>query len=164
MTIDDFHALTKGDATELVASCADVLAWAADVAEARPFVDVEALHAYADQRAAAWTDEQVSAALADHPRIGEKHAGHGASAEHSQREQAGVDPQDAEVQRRLAEGNAAYEARFDRIYLVRAAGRSAEEILTLLEERLTNDPATELRVTAGQLREIAALRLRGLVA
>ncbi len=105
----------------------------------------------------------MSAALADHPRIGERHAGEGAGAEHSAREQAGVDPHDAEVQRRLAEGNAAYEQRFDRIYLVRAAGRSAEEILDLLEERLTNDPATELRVTAGQLREIAALRLRGLV-
>ena len=36
--------------------------------------------------------------------------------------------------------------------------------MALLEARLTNDPATELRVTAGQLREIAALRLRGLVA
>ena len=81
----------------------------------------------------------------------------------SQGEQAGVDPHDAEVQRRLAEGNAAYEERFDRIYLVRAAGRSAEEILALLEQRLTNDPDTELAVTAGQLREIAVLRLEGLL-
>ena len=77
-------------------------------------------------------------------------------------EQAGVDPHDAEVRRRLAEGNAAYEERFDRIYLVRAAGRSAEEILALLEERLTNDPDTEIAATSDQLREIALLRLEGL--
>jgi 2-oxo-4-hydroxy-4-carboxy-5-ureidoimidazoline decarboxylase len=80
----------------------------------------------------------------------------------SRSEQAGVDPHDAEVRERLAAGNAAYEERFDRIYLVRAAGRSADEILALLEERLGNDPETELAVTAGQLREIAVLRLKGL--
>ncbi len=105
----------------------------------------------------------MSDALADHPRIGERHAGAGSSAEHSQREQAGVDPDDGAVAARLAAGNRAYEETFDRIYLVRAAGRSAEDILALLEQRLTNDPATELEVTAGELREIAALRLRGLV-
>ncbi|CAN5247346.1 2-oxo-4-hydroxy-4-carboxy-5-ureidoimidazoline decarboxylase [soil metagenome] len=163
MTIDDYNALSVSDARALLEGCAQIAAWAEAVAAARPYADAAALLAYADDLAATWTDEQVSAALADHLRIGEKHAGAGAGADHSSREQAGVDAHDAEIQRRLAEGNAAYEERFDRIYLVRAAGRSAEEILTLLDERLTNDPATELRVTAGQLREIAVLRLQGLV-
>ncbi len=74
------------------------------------------------------------------------------------REQSGVDAS-ADTAARLAAGNAAYEERFDRIFLVRAAGRSAEEILALLAQRLTHDPETELAVTAGQLREIALLRL-----
>jgi 2-oxo-4-hydroxy-4-carboxy-5-ureidoimidazoline decarboxylase len=82
----------------------------------------------------------------------------------SGRDQAGVDDRDATVLERLRRGNAAYEERFGRIYLVRAAGRTADEILTLLEERLGNDPDTELAVTAGQLREIAVLRLEGLFA
>jgi 2-oxo-4-hydroxy-4-carboxy-5-ureidoimidazoline decarboxylase len=164
VTIEEFNELGAAEACALVEGCARVPAWAAAVAAARPYDDAAALHAHADALAADWTDAQVSAALADHPRIGERHAGAGAAAEHSEREQAGVDPHDTDVRRRLAEGNAAYEERFDRIYLVRAAGRSAEEILALLEERLGNDPATELRVTAGQLREIAALRLQGAVA
>jgi 2-oxo-4-hydroxy-4-carboxy-5-ureidoimidazoline decarboxylase len=79
----------------------------------------------------------------------------------SGREQAGVDPADDELQRRLADGNRRYEERFGRIYLVRAAGRSGAELLDLLEQRLTNDPATELAVTRGQLAEIALLRLEG---
>jgi 2-oxo-4-hydroxy-4-carboxy-5-ureidoimidazoline decarboxylase len=163
VTIDDFNELRPAAARAVLRACADVPAWAAAVTDARPYDDAAALHAHADVLAADWTDDEVTRALADHPRIGERHAGAGAAADHSAREQAGVDADDAEVQRRLAAGNAAYEARFDRIYLVRAAGRSAEEILALLEQRLTHDPATELRVTAGELREIAALRLQGAV-
>lgn len=163
MEVSEFNALDEREALALVRGVADVPEWAAEIVENRPYDDAETLVDLADALASEWTDEQVSAALADHPRIGEQHAGAGAGAEHSGREQAGVDPRDADVVRRLADGNAAYEASFDRIFLVRAAGRSAEEILALLEHRLTNDPATELRVTAGQLREIADLRLRGLV-
>lgn len=163
MEIDEFNALTAAEAQARLEACAKIPAWAEAVVVARPYDDSAALLEHADELAAGWTDAQVSRALADHPRIGEKHAGGGAGADHSEREQAGVDPHDADVQRRLADGNRRYEVTFDRIYLVRAAGRTADEILALLDERLTNDPVTELRVTAGQLREIAALRLAGLL-
>ncbi len=63
----------------------------------------------------------------------------------------------------FVEANRRYEERFDRIYLVRAAGRSAAEMLELLEQRLTHDDATELAVTKQQLTEIAMLRLEDLV-
>ena len=52
-----------------------------------------------------------------------------------------------------------YEERFGHVFLIRAAGRSAEEILQSLQERLGNDPGTERRIAAEQLREIAVLRL-----
>ena len=71
-----------------------------------------------------------------------------------------MDPADAEVAQALAVGNAAYEARFDRVFLIRAAGRSAPEILAELDRRLGNDDDTEREETVTQLREIALLRLR----
>ena len=163
MQLAEFNAMTAGEAGDAVRPCVDIDAWVTGVVDGRPYAGRADLLDRADALARAWTPVEVEQALADHPRIGERHAGSGASARMSGSEQAGVDPHDAEVQRRLAEGNAAYEERFDRIYLVRAAGRSAEEILALLEERLTNDPETELAVTSGQLREIALLRLEGLV-
>ena len=64
----------------------------------------------------------------------------------------------------MREGNAAYEEKFGRIYLVRAKGRTGPELLALLQERLTNDPETEEAVTTQQLREIALLRMEGLFA
>jgi 2-oxo-4-hydroxy-4-carboxy-5-ureidoimidazoline decarboxylase len=162
-TLADFNALPADEAERLVAPCVAIPSWATGLVARRPYGHLDDLLATAERLAAAWTDEEVEGALADHPRIGERHAGDGASAALSAREQAGVDPADVEVQARLRAGNAAYEDRFGRIYLVRAAGRSAEEMLAFLEERLENDPATEIAVTKAQLAEIALLRLRGLV-
>lgn len=161
MQLAEFNAMDAAEAAAAIRPCVDIESWVDALVEGRPYSDLDALLIVADALARTWTGEQVEAALADHPRIGEQHQGSGASAAMSSREQSGVG-RDAEIQRRLTAGNAAYERRFDRIFLVRAAGRDAEEILTLLEQRLENDPATELGVTAGQLREIAVLRLKGL--
>ncbi|SDD46699.1 2-oxo-4-hydroxy-4-carboxy-5-ureidoimidazoline decarboxylase [Nocardioides lianchengensis] len=162
MRIEEFDALDAEAAAEVLRPCVAIGSWVDALVAGRPYDDAAALHAAAAAQAATWTDAEVERALADHPRIGERHQGAGTSAAMSRSEQAGV-PQDADVQARLADGNRRYEERFDRIYLVRAAGRSADEMLVLLEERLANDDATERAVTRGQLAEIAVLRLQGAV-
>ncbi|MEV7428206.1 2-oxo-4-hydroxy-4-carboxy-5-ureidoimidazoline decarboxylase [Nocardioides sp. NPDC092400] len=165
MRIEQLNAMDEAGAAEVVRPCADIASWVDAVVADRPYAGVEALVAHAEALTATWTVEEVERALADHPRIGERHAGSGASAEMSRREQSrvGSDAGDeAGAQERIAAGNAAYEERFGRVFLVRAAGRSAGEVLEQLEQRLGNDPATELEVTRAQLAEIAVLRLRGL--
>jgi 2-oxo-4-hydroxy-4-carboxy-5-ureidoimidazoline decarboxylase len=62
----------------------------------------------------------------------------------------------------LTAGNRAYEERFGHVYLVRAAGRSGEEMLALLRERLAHDDHAERDVVRRQLAEITSLRLRRL--
>jgi 2-oxo-4-hydroxy-4-carboxy-5-ureidoimidazoline decarboxylase len=163
MRIDELNALPPDEAAEALAACADIDAWVEALVEARPYADRGDLLGAAVAGAAAWTDEEVEAALVDHPRIGERHQGQGPSAAMSSREQSGVDASDTDVAARLADGNRRYEETFGRVYLVRAAGRSAEEMLALLEERLDNDPAAELAVTKEQLAEIAVLRLTSLL-
>ncbi|TIC81678.1 2-oxo-4-hydroxy-4-carboxy-5-ureidoimidazoline decarboxylase [Nocardioides sp. GY 10127] len=162
MLLHDLNALSDDDARALLAPCVKIDSWAEALAAGRPWPDLHALLTAARAQAASWSDAEVEAALADHPRIGERHAGSGASAAMSRSEQAGVS-QDDETAARLADGNRRYEERFDRIYLVRAAGRSAEEMLALLEERLGHDDATERAVVKQQLGEIAVLRLAALV-
>jgi 2-oxo-4-hydroxy-4-carboxy-5-ureidoimidazoline decarboxylase len=159
--IKEFNELAAAEVAGLVRPCADIDAWVDAIVIARPYDDLDALLSYAERQAGTWTGAEVEAALADHPRIGESPAGSGTSASLSRAEQSGV-RDDADVRARLADGNRRYEEAFGRIFLVRAAGRSAEEILANLEQRLTHDPETELKVTAGQLAEIAVLRLRGL--
>ena len=164
MTLADLNALPDDELRERLRTCLDVRRWVEAVADARPYADEDALRERAAAAAADLDDDELAAALARHPRIGERAAaGHGAAeAAHSAREQAGVDPADADVARRLAEGNRAYEERFDRVFLIRAAGRSGPEMLAELERRLGNDDATERTETVTQLREIALLRLEQL--
>ena len=99
-------------------------------------------------------------ALAAHPRIGDRPP----PGTQEQREQSAVSTASDQVLADIAAGNLAYEQRFGTTYVVRASGRSAEQMLALLRQRLANDPATEIRVAAGQQWEITALRLRALLA
>lgn len=155
--IEGFNALPEPEARSRLAACLDVPRWVETVLNGRPYADAAALRDVAI--AAADLDHaELRAALARHPRIGER-AGAGHDAAHSAREQSGVDRSDEAVATRLAEGNRAYEERFDRVFLIRAAGRDSAEILAELERRLDNDDETERAETATQLREIALLRL-----
>ncbi len=160
MDLATFNALPAADAAETVRPCADIDFWVDDVVAGRPYQCRDALLLRAMRAAADWTAADVDAALAQHPRIGQRAQGDSTEARLSRTEQPTAAEETAA---RIAEGNAAYEARFGRIFLVRAAGRTAEEILANLTERLANDPATEALVTAEQLRQIALLRLENLV-
>ena len=70
---------------------------------------------------------------------------------------------EAALAHQLVEGNRAYEQRFGRVFLIRAAGRSSTEILDKLQTRLGNSPDAEDEVVADQLRQIALIRLAGVV-
>jgi 2-oxo-4-hydroxy-4-carboxy-5-ureidoimidazoline decarboxylase len=136
--------------------CLSVPRWAADVLADAPYDDPRTLLARADKAARTLTDDELAQALAGHPRIGER------GGDYSTREQADVDDS-ANTAGRLAAGNAAYERRFGRVFLIRAAGRTADQILAELERRLGNDDTTERAETVDNLRQIAMLRLEGMV-
>jgi 2-oxo-4-hydroxy-4-carboxy-5-ureidoimidazoline decarboxylase len=160
--VSAFNRLSADEARGLLRTCLDVPRWVDELEGGRPYAGWPALRVAAEESAAALTDGELVAALARHPRIGER-AGADHDPQHSEREQAGVDSADDEVARRLAAGNAAYERRFDRVFLIRAAGRPATEILAELDRRLDNDDETERDETVRQLGEIAVLRLESMI-
>jgi len=163
VSLQDFNTLPDDELRARLTACLDVARWVDEVAGGRPYASAEELEQVATASADAMTDDELEAALARHPRIGER-AGAGHDVAHSTREQSGVDRSDAAVAQRLADGNRAYEERFGRVFIIRAAGRNAHEILTELERRLGNGDVDERLETIHQLREIAVLRLRQLVA
>ncbi len=163
MRLDDFNALPPDAAAALLRPCVGIASWVDGVVAARPYDDRAALVASARRLTDAWTDADVDEALADHARIGERPTEGQAGADHSVREQAGVDPADRDLAQRLRVGNQRYEERFGRNYLVRAAGRTGPQLLALLEQRLRNDPETEAEVTRQQLVEITLLRLEATI-
>jgi 2-oxo-4-hydroxy-4-carboxy-5-ureidoimidazoline decarboxylase len=102
-------------------------------------------------------------ALSKHPRIGERKAPPTASsrsASWSAQEQQNVAQAADSVQLGLAEANRAYEQRFGRVFIVCATGKSAEEMLEILRQRLQNGDVTELHAAAEEQRKITNIRLR----
>lgn len=162
MRLNDFNSAPSTAAAAFLGPCVDVPRWITAIVDARPFATQADLMAHAATAAPAWTEAELDQALQRHPRIGERAQGASAEDEMSRREQSGVD-NSADTAEQLLTGNREYEAKFGRVFLIRAAGRDAEEILAHLQSRLTNTPEQELPVIAEQLRQIALIRLEGLV-
>jgi OHCU decarboxylase len=144
------------DAEGRLYACFASRKWSHQVAGGWPYADLPALLEAADR---AWADlapPDWADALQGHPRIGE---GGGSALEASEREQQTVREANADVLERLAAENRRYEARFGHIFLIAAAGKSADDILAALRDRMDNDPVTEARVAAGEHRKIARMRL-----
>jgi 2-oxo-4-hydroxy-4-carboxy-5-ureidoimidazoline decarboxylase len=156
--LSDLNALPPHDFEEsLLRRCA-APGWARQVTAGRPYASVADLLAAAD---AAWADRDpgdLDAAMAGHPRIGERRLSGWSAGE-----QAGVG-EDAETLTALADANTAYEQRFGHVFLICATGLGPAEILAELNRRMAHDPATEREVAAAEIGKINALRLRKLAA
>ncbi len=158
--IPAFNAADDATAREQLLVCLDVPRWAEEVAAGRPFANLNEIEARMVEAAATITDDELERALARHPRIGERADAAQHDAAHSTREQSGVDARDAGLARELREGNLAYEERFGRVFLIRAAGRDGPAILAELRRRIGTDDAAERAETIDQLTQIAVLRVR----
>jgi 2-oxo-4-hydroxy-4-carboxy-5-ureidoimidazoline decarboxylase len=152
----------SADARDRLAAALGIRRWVDEVAAAGPYGSVDELIASGERAAAALTDAELDEAVAHHPRIGERAEGDGSSALLSAGEQAALGRNDEGTDAAIARGNEVYEQRFGRVFLIRAAGRSRQDVLDELQRRLKHDDETEAAEAKEQLRQIAALRLRTL--
>ncbi len=159
--LNAWNLLPLDEAASAVLPCNGSPAWARAVARQRPFALPDTLFAAADEIWRALPPSDWQGAFDSHPRLGETHAEAAtqSSLAWSAQEQSALSPEDV-TRAALAEGNRAYEARFGRIFLVCATGKSTAEILAILHRRLANDPETELLEAADGQRRITQLRLR----
>ena len=142
--------------------CCGSQAWANALAACRPFAGAMELFAASDKIWAALPEPDWREAFDSHPRIGQQHA-RAATAESlawSSEEQRAAMAQDDGAKLALAEGNRQYEERFGRIFIVCASGKSAAEILAILNARMQNTAAAELLEAVEQQCQITQLRLR----
>lgn len=163
MLLEDFNRAEPAELIPVLKPCIDIERWVNEIIAARPFPNRAELLYCARTVAEPFTSDEVDSAMAHHPRIGERAAGAGTEAALSRQEQSAVDPADQEIAAALAAGNRAYEAKFDQVFLIRAAGRSPQEIIETLHQRMENTAEEEALIVAQQLREIAVLRLEGVM-
>lgn len=163
MLLQQFNEADRAQLDATLRPCVDNQRWIDEIAAARPFTTLNQLFSQALNAANPFTPSEVAAAMAHHPRIGERAAGNSAEAALSRKEQSAVDPSNQALAQALADGNRAYEEKFGQVFLIRAAGRTPQEILAVLQKRLGNTPDQEAPIVAQQLREIAVLRLKGVM-
>jgi OHCU decarboxylase len=158
MRLDELNELSAERACAEFTKCCGSSRWARAMAARRPFAHMDAMFADAETVFESLGPSDWLEAFAAHPRIGDRpqpSAGAGAGA-WSAEEQSGV----TETSRGAFERrNRDYEARFGHIFIVCAAGRRADQMIQMLEERMLNNPDDELRQSAREQRQISRLRL-----
>jgi 2-oxo-4-hydroxy-4-carboxy-5-ureidoimidazoline decarboxylase len=166
LTLAQLNRLSPLEAADQLRACCGSSRWVDAMVAGRPFASVERLLSVAEGNWRATGPEDWDEAFAHHPRIGEHQAAASVSANAktwSAGEQGAAARSGGAARAALAEANAAYEAKFGRIYLVCAAGRSAEELLADIAERMLNNPERERAVAAEEQWKITRLRLQNLI-
>jgi allantoicase len=161
--IEKLNRLGPEEARATLVACCGSARWAEDVAALRPFWDVGQLLIIGGRIWRELGREDWLEAFRAHPKIGETKPAEAAGEEArrwSEGEQARAREASEETIAALAGVNREYEEKFGFIFIVCATGRSAEEMLALLRDRLGNDDETEMRVAAEEQWRITELRLK----
>jgi 2-oxo-4-hydroxy-4-carboxy-5-ureidoimidazoline decarboxylase len=157
-----WNSLDPATAAREALSCCGSQAWAVALASRRPIGDEASLIETSSSIWLALPEEAWQEAFDSHPRIGQTHAQTHATEESlrwSTQEQRAALSEDGSARLALEEANRRYEQKFGRIFIVCATGKTSAEMLAILEARMKNDAATELREAAEQQRQITELRL-----
>ncbi|HVJ19572.1 MAG TPA: 2-oxo-4-hydroxy-4-carboxy-5-ureidoimidazoline decarboxylase [Polyangiaceae bacterium] len=160
------NSLPAAEAEAALFRCCGSSRWVSSMLARRPFATREALLAAADEIWAGLGRADFLEAFSHHPAIGadiaELRKRFAATSAWSSEEQAGAAEADEATLAALRAGNLSYAARFGYIFIVCASGKSAREMLALLEQRLQNAPQIELGVAAAEQAKITKLRLEKL--
>lgn len=161
------NQLPREKAVTALLDCCGSKKWAEEMAACRPFAHSASMLEAADKIWAGLGRKEWLAAFRHHPPIGGKKATRKQSAkaqQWSKGEQATAQKAPEETLRVLAAANQAYHAAFGYVFLICATGKTTEEILKSLNQRLSNDPETELKIATAEQRKITRLRLEKLLA
>ena len=166
MKLEKLNVLPGPEAREAFERCCGANRWISAMMVMRPYKNREALlhqseHAFDQLQSTDWIE-----AFRHHPRIGETPGSQSrlsSTADWEGNEQRGTTGASPGTLEALAVKNRAYERRFGFIFIVCATGKTADEMLALLEARIGNDPDTELAIAAAEQRKITALRIARLL-
>jgi 2-oxo-4-hydroxy-4-carboxy-5-ureidoimidazoline decarboxylase len=165
-SLSELNILSIADAKMAFSNCCTSQAWNDAMVAARPFISLEQCHEIALSVWSGLGEQDFLQAFAGHPKIGdvtslrEKYA-------HTKKlasgEQSSVDDASEEVIQNLSNGNAEYEEKNGFIFIVCATGKSAAEMLALLNQRLPNEREVELKNAAAEQAKITAIRINKLI-
>ena len=166
MTLHEFNILPKQQLIEELTKCCGSSAW---VKRMLPFIPADDMIELLEDAEEEWNkcrEEDWKEAFSHHPKIGDVESfakKFASTAQWAAAEQSAVTVASKEIIEALADGNRLYEEKFGYIFIVCATGRSAEEMLILLQSRLENNPEEEILIAADEQNKITKLRIEKLL-
>lgn len=166
MTLHEFNILSKERLKEELSKCCGATNWVQRMLPFIPADDLVELLNVAEEQWWQCSEVDWKEAFTHHPKIGDiaslkkKFA---STATWASGEQSGVNTATDAIINALAEGNRLYEEKFGYIFIVCATGKSAVEMLELLQNRLSNKPEDEIKISAEEQNKITLLRLQKLI-
>ena len=166
MTLEQFNNLDSDNRFEELLKCCGSTNWANSLNTKFPFSNIDSLMQESDEIWRCISDSDIFEAFTHHPKIGdiksleEKFA---TTKQWASAEQSGVQQAKQETIEALAKGNEDYVIKFGYIFIVCASGKTADEILALLLNRLPNNAETELKIAAAEQNKITHIRLNKLL-
>jgi len=160
------NSLSADEAAKELLQCCGSKRWARQMTEARPYENLADVITRANEIWQSLDREDWLEAFRSHPKIGEKKSADTVSAQARQwsgQEQSGVSAASTETTNALANLNHAYEQRFGYIFIICATGKTSDEMLAALRERLEHEPEEELPIAAAEQSKITELRLKKLL-
>ena len=166
MTIVELNNLSNENTVEELFKCCGSSEWAQKLADNRPFKNKQQLLEVSDATWAGCSKHDGLEAFTHHPKIGDLKSlekKFASTKEWAGKEQAGVDSATHKTLTELAEGNKVYENKFGFIFIVCATGKTANEMLAMLNARLQNNPETEIKIAMNEQNKITHIRLEKLI-
>ena len=165
--VEFLNAKSPEELEEMFLRCCGSTRWAKRMAESAPFSSRNDLHHVAIQIWNALGKEDFLEAFKAHPQIGasveELRKKFQTTSNWSSGEQSGMEAASEETIQALKEANAQYLERFGYIFIVCATGKSADEMLSIIQGRLPNAPEVELPIAAFEQQKITTIRLEKLL-
>ncbi len=167
MLLRKFNKLPKTKAMAELEKCCGAGKWCRLMMKDFPFPSKRKLLSLAKRN---WfercKEKDYLEAFEHHPKIGDVRSlkkKFASTSKWAGQEQASVQEANDQVIKALAKGNKAYEKKFGYIFIVCATGKTAEEMLALLEARLNNEPEEELKIAMGEQHKITLIRIEKLL-
>ena len=168
MTLTELNNLPKPALAEALQKCCGSAAWVGNMVAQFPIANAAVLMEQAQTQWNSLREADWREAFAHHPKIGGDvealRAKFASTSTWAEGEQASVKQASQATLEVLATGNEDYECRFGYIFIVCATGKTADEMLALLQARLPNPPETEILIASGEQDKITRLRLEKLLA
>ena len=167
MTIAEFDNFEIEKKRDLLKQCCGSSAWVNKMLTVFPVEDLVDLMEDAEEKWYECTQEDWKEAFSNHPKIGDTDSLKNkfySTAQWAEGEQSGMNNAEEGILQELAEGNKLYLEKFGYIFIVSATGKSAEELLSLLQSRLLNSPEEEIKIAMEEQNLITKIRLEKLIA